>query len=89
MFGEQVTKEPRHGDEIAYLKIILDSLVRRQSLLETGDVGLSTQFLQELKHSVDSTLRLDSRIEEDVRTKVLNAFNVIIDNYAKSVEVLP
>ena len=89
MFGEQVTKEARHGDEIAYLKIILDSLVRRQSLLETGDVGLSTQFLQDLKHSVDSTLRLDSRIEEDVRTKVLNAFNVLIDNYAKSIEVLP
>jgi hypothetical protein len=89
MFGEQVSKEPRHGDEIAYLKIILDSLVRRQSLLVTGDVGLNTQFLQELRHSVDSTLRLDSRIEEDVRTKVLNAFNVIIDNYAKSVGVLP
>jgi hypothetical protein len=89
MFGEKLTHAAKQGDEIAYLKIILDSLVRKQSLLETGDVDLNTQFLQELKRSVDSTLRVDSRIKEDVRTKVLNAFDVLIDNYAKQVGVLP
>jgi len=87
--GEQVTREAKHGDEMAYLNIILDSLVGKQPLLEKDDVNLSRQFLQELKHSVDSRLKLDSRIEEDVRGKVLNAFNVLIDNCAKSIEVLP
>ena len=89
MFGEKVTQAAKHGDEIVYLKIILDSLVRRQSLLEAGDVDLNRQFLQDLRHSVDSTLRVDSRIKEDVRTKVLNAFNVLIDDYAKQIGVLP
>ena len=89
MFAEKVTQTAKQGDEIAYLKIILDSLVGRQSLFETGDVDLNRQFLQELKHSVDSTLRVDSQIKEDVRTKVLNAFDVLIDNYAKQIEVLP
>ena len=89
MFGEKLTQAAEQGDEIAYLKIILDSLVGRQSLFETGDVDLNRQFLQELKHSVDSTLRVDSQIKEDVRTKVLNAFDVLIDNYAKQIEVLP
>ncbi|MBW1675452.1 MAG: hypothetical protein JRF30_02065 [Deltaproteobacteria bacterium] len=89
MFGEKVTHAAKHGDEIVYLKIILDSLVRRQSLLEAGDVNLNRQFLQDLRHSVDSTLRVDSRIKEDVRTKVLNAFNVLINNYAKYIGVLP
>ena len=83
MFGEKVAQAAKQRDEITYLKIILDSLVRRLSLLETGDVNLDRQFLQELKHSVDWTLRVDCRIKEDVRTKVLNAFNVLIDNYAK------
>lgn len=89
MFGEKLPQAAEHGDEIAYLKIILDSLVGRQSLFETGDVDLNRQFLQELKHSVDSTLRVDSQIKEDVRTKVLNAFDALIDNYAKQIEVLP
>lgn len=89
MFGEKLTQAAKQGDEIAYLRIILDSLVQEQSLLETGDVDLDRQFLNELKSSVDSTLRVDSRIKEDVRTKVLNAFDVLIDNYAKQIEVLP
>ena len=89
MFGEKLTQAAKQGDEIAYLKIILDSLVGRQSLLETDDVDLNRQFLQELKHSVESTLRVDSRIKEDVRIKVLNAFDVLIDNYARQIEVLP
>ena len=88
-FGEHVTREAKHGDEVEYLKIILDSLVGKHPLLEKDDVSLSRQFLQELKHSVDSRLKLDSRIEEDARSKVLNAFNVLIDNCAKSIEVLP
>ena len=87
--GEKVAQAAKQRDEITYLKIILDSLVRRLSLLETGDVNLDRQFLQELKHSVDWTLRVDCRIKEDVRTKVLNAFNVLIDNYAKYIGVLP
>ena len=89
MFGEKLTQAAKQGDEIAYLRIILDSLVQEQSLLETDDVDLNRQFLHELKRSVDSTLRVDSRIKEDVRTKVLNAFDVLIDNYAKQIEVLP
>lgn len=89
MFGEKVTQAAKQGDDIAYLKIILDSLVRRQSLLEAGDVDLNRQFLQDLRYSVDSTLRVDSRIKEDVRNKVLNAFNVLIDDYAKQIGVLP
>lgn len=89
MFTEKVTQAAKQRDEVSYLKIILDSLVRKQSLLETGDVDLNRQFLQELKHSVESTLRVDSRIKEDVRIKVLNAFDVLIDNYAKQIEVLP
>lgn len=88
-FGEQVTREAEHGDEMVYLNIILDSLVGKQPLLAKDDVNLSRQFLQELKHSVDLRLKLDSRIEEDVRSKVLSAFNVLIDNCAKSIEVLP
>ena len=87
--GEQVTRQSNQGDEMAYLNIILDSLVGKHPLLEQGDVNLSTQFLQDLKHSVDSRLKLDSRVEEDVRSKVLNAFNQLIDNCAKSIEVLP
>ena len=89
MFGEKLTQAAKQGDEIAYLRIILDSLVQEQSLLETGDVDLNRQFLHDLKRSVDSTLRVDSRIKEDVRTKVLNAFDVLIDNYAKQIEVSP
>jgi hypothetical protein len=89
MFGEKATQAAKQGDEIAYLRIILDSLVQEQSLLETDDVDLNRQFLHELKRSVDSTLRVDSRIKEDVRTKVLNAFDVLIDNCAKQIEVLP
>ena len=89
MSGEKLTQAAKQGDEIAYLRIILDSLVQEQSLLETGDVDLDRQFLHELKRSVDSTLRVDSRIKEDVRTKVLNAFDVLIDNCAKQIEVLP
>jgi hypothetical protein len=89
MFGEKLTQAAKQGDEVAYLRIILDSLVQEQSLLETGDVDLDRQFLHELKRSVDSTLRVDSRIKEDVRTKVLNAFDVLIDNCAKQIEVLP
>ena len=89
MFGEKLTQAAKQGDEIAYLRIILDSLVQEQSLLETDDVDLNRQFLHELKRSVDSTLRVDSRIKEDVRTKVLNAFDVLIDNYAKQIEVSP
>ena len=89
MFGEKFTQAAKQGDGIAYLKIILDSLVGRQSWLETGDVDLNRQFFQQLKCSVDSTLKVDSRIKEDVRTKVLNAFDVLIDNYAKQIEVLP
>jgi hypothetical protein len=89
MFGEKATQAAKQGDEIAYLRIILDSLVQEQSLLETGDVDLNRQFLHDLKRSVDSTLRVDSRIKEDVRTKVLNAFDVLIDNYAKQIEVSP
>lgn len=89
MFGEKLTQAAKQGDEIAYLRIILDSLVQKQSLLETDDVDLNSQFLQELKRSVDSTLRVDSRIKEDVRIKVLDAFDVLIDNYTKQVEVLP
>jgi len=89
MFGEKLTQAAKQGDEVAYLRIILDSLVQEQSLLETDDVDLNRQFLHELKRSVDSTLRVDSRIKEDVRTKVLNAFDVLIDNYAKQIEVLP
>jgi hypothetical protein len=89
MFGEKLTQAAKQGDEIAYLRIILDSLVQEQSLLETGDVDLSKQFLHELKRSVDSTLRVDSRIKEEVRTKVLDAFDVLIDNYTKQIEVLP
>ena len=88
-FGEHVTREAKHGDEVEYLKIILDSLVGKHPLLDEDDVCVSTQFLQEVKHSVDSRLKLDCRIEEDVRSKVLNAFNVLIDNCAKSMEVLP
>ncbi|MBW1740156.1 MAG: hypothetical protein JRJ42_03355 [Deltaproteobacteria bacterium] len=87
MFGEKVTRGAKQSDEIAYLKIILDSLVQGQSLFETGDVDPNKQFLQELKCSVDSMLRIDSRIQEDVRIKVLNAFDVLIDNYAKYIEV--
>jgi hypothetical protein len=89
MFGEKLPRPAEQGDEIAYLKIILDSLVGRQSWFETGDADLNRQFLQELKSSVDSTLRVDSQIKEDVRTKVLNAFDALIDNYAKQIEVLP
>jgi hypothetical protein len=89
MFGEKLTQAAKQGDEIAYLRIILDSLVQEQSLLETGDVDLSRQFFHELKRSVDSTLRVDSRIKEEVRTKVLDAFDVLIDNYTKQIEVLP
>jgi hypothetical protein len=81
VFGEKVTQGAKQTDEVAYLKIILDSLVRRQSLLEMGDVHLDRQFLRELKHSVDSTLRVDSRIKEGVRTKVRGAFNMLIDNF--------
>lgn len=83
MFGEKVTEAVKQADEMAYLKIILDSLVRRQSLLETGDIDLDRQFLRELKHSVDSALRVDSRIKEGVRTNVLSAFNVLIDNFCE------
>lgn len=79
MFDEKVTQ----AGEIAYLKIILDSLVRRQSLFEACDVDLDRQFLRELKYSVDSTLRVDSRIKEGVRTKVLSAFNVLIENFCE------
>jgi hypothetical protein len=89
VFTEKVTQAAKQRDEVSYLKIILDSLVRKQSLLETGDVDINRQFLQELKHSVESTLTVDSRIKEDVRIKVLNAFDVLIDNYAKQIEVLP
>ena len=89
MHGEKVTRAAKHGDEIAYLNIILDSLGRRQPLLEAGGVDLNRQFLHELRHSVDSTLRVDSRIKKEVRTKVLNAFSVLINNYAKYIEVLP
>lgn len=89
MFGEKLTQAAKQGDEVAYLRIILDSLVQEQSLLETDDVDLNRQFLHDLKRSVDSTLRVDSRIKEDVRTKVLNAFDVLIDNYAKQIEVSP
>ena len=80
MFGEQVTQAAKQADEIAYLKIILDSLVRRQSLFEMGGIDLDRQFLRELKHSVDSALRVDCRVKEGVRTKVLSAFNLLIDN---------
>jgi hypothetical protein len=89
MFGEKLTQAAKQGDEIAYLRIILDSLVQEQSLLETGDVDLSRQFFHELKRSVDSTLRVDSRIKEEVRAKVLDAFDVLIGNYTKQIEVLP
>jgi len=89
MFAEKFTQTAKQGDEVAYLKIILDTLLRRQSLLETVDVDLNRQFLQELKHSVASTLRVDSRINKDVRIGLLNAFDVLIDNYAKQIGVLP
>lgn len=83
MFGERVAQAAKQADEIAYLKIILDSLVRRQSLFEMYDVGLDRQFLRELKYSVDSTLRVDSRIQQGVRTKVQGAFDVLINNFCQ------
>ena len=89
MFGEKLTHAAKQGDEIAYLKIILDSLVRKESLLETGDVDLNTQFLQELKRSVDSTLRVDKRIKEKVSTNVHNSFYLLNEKYDKKVWVLP
>lgn len=89
MFGEKVTQSAEQGDEVAYLKIILDSLVRRRALFENGDVDLNRQFLRELKDSVEATLRGDSQINEEVRNKVITAFYVLIDNYAKQVGVLP
>ncbi len=89
MFGEKLTQVAKQGDETAYLRIILDSLVQEQSLLETGDVDLNRQFLHELKRSVDSTLRVDSRIKEEVRTKGLDSFDVLNDNYSRQIEVLP
>lgn len=83
MFGEKVTQAAKQADEIAYLKIILDSLVRRQSLFETGGIDLDRQFLRELKYCVDSVVRVDCRIKEEVRTKVLSAFNLLIDNFCQ------
>ena len=78
--AEKVSQAARQADEIAYLKMILDGLVQNRFLFETGDVDLNRQFLQELKNSVDSILKADSRIGKEVRTKVLNAFDVLIDN---------
>ena len=89
MFAEKLTQAPEDGNEATYLKIILDSLVQEGSMLKKGDVDLSSQFLQELKDSVEATLRVDSQIKEEVRTKVINAFDVLIENYAKHAGVLP
>jgi len=81
--AEKVTDAAGQADEIAYLKMILDGLVQNRSLFETGDVDLDEEFLQELRNSVDSILKADSRFKKEVRIKVLNAFNVLIDNYPK------
>ena len=83
MSHEKVTQAAKEPDEIAYLKMILDCLVKNRSLIETGDVDIDGQFLQELRNSVDSILRSDTRIKEDVRLKVWDTFNLLIDNYAK------
>ncbi len=80
---EKVIRAAKEPDEVAYLKIILDSLVDNQALSKTSEVDLDRQFIQELKNSVDSILKADSRIEKQIRTKVLNAFDVLIDNHDK------
>jgi hypothetical protein len=80
-----MTKSSEQKDEVelAYLKIILDSLVQNRPSFQTHDVDLNEASLERLKNSVESALRSDSRIRKNTGIKVLNAFNVIIDNYGK------
>ena len=72
-------KLPGQIDEIAYLKIILDSLVENRTSFDPDAVDLNREFLEDLRSSVDSALRNDDRIKEDIRMRVLDAFNVLID----------
>lgn len=70
-------------DEIEYLKVICEALARNRASLESGCVDLDKQFFEELKRQVDSTLTGDSCVEEEVRTKVLDAFDMLIENYPR------
>ncbi len=72
-------KSAEQVDEIAYLKIILDSLVENRSFFDPDAVDVNRAFLEDLRSSVDSALRNDGRVKEDIRMRILHAFNVLID----------
>lgn len=82
MYTVEAAETPRELEEVVYLKIILDSLAHTLSLFEMSEMGLDRQFIKQLSFSVDSRLKADPRITKDVRTKVLHAFNILIEQSA-------
>lgn len=73
-------------DEIACLKMILDSMVDNQSLCETADVDIDGSFLEALRDSVDSILGNNGG-NPDIRTKMMKAFDALIEKHAKQLKL--